>query len=246
MFKSKYLKYKSKYNNLKNQNQIGGIKNISVLKYSVDETKQANSDKFAGVIIVENFRNKLTLILFKNKFTGKFEEGGTTKNLSESDLRATAVRGLWEKSKNLFRLNHNLLGDNYAVRFCDSLAYLFAIISNDGKHVDKTLYYQNDTKLNPNKISSNYFETDDIARISIQRLIDDKIQGPICGDFTTGDIEGKSIIICFKTANLIKTAIQSGLITTNPETIFIKPVYLKKMENKNPREILFGTNTYLP
>lgn len=236
-YKQKYFKYKKKYLQLKIKNtQIGGILNII-------NNNQMESDSGAGVILLEKYNGKLSIILLFDKFRNKFSDPGGSREPNEN-LKKTAIRELEEESKNLFRLNISALNDDIAVRHKTYIGYIVYITGPNINPIENKYYYHNSNLINSNsKSQKDYKETDGITRVYVDQLIKDGIINNN-GDMNSIDVNGNKIKIFGRTVSVIRDALKTNLINDNHSKFLELKFNNNYLDDKNQKTFLNGTKTY--
>lgn len=242
-YDEKYYKYKNKYLSLKTKlNQNGGV------------IVQNQTDTGAGVILIENYKpqNQMNyipcIILFKEKNSGKYSDGGGNRDIVHGlleDLKVTAVRELKEESMNTFRLNPNTLNDNNAVRHGSYVCYFLYVQgpqNANGQHPIFSNYYFHNKKLIDKPSTPHHWkETDSMIRVSIAQFIND---GGLLkqGDLDTIDTSGNKVTILGRTKACIRTAYNDNTYKNSLNTL----VTLSENKNyNNPNyTYLTGTSVY--
>jgi len=218
MNKYKYYKYKTKYINLRSL-QTGGT-----IIYTQKHTKKTFSG--AGIILIEMYKNKPTVILFKSKRKeGVFYEGlggGVDKKdlYNLCPLAATAIREAFEESMGLVYFPDVLkiirkvdnLDRHIDIKYKNNYyrAYIIAIESNI---INENDYNHNNKILLKNTISSVYKETTAIGKFYIDDLIKDGLLTTE-SHFNSKTINGNIVTIFNRTREVLKKAYLDGNITT--------------------------------
>ena len=205
------------------------------------------SDNGAGVILVENCKKiGPCVILFQNKYTNMYEEGGGNRDHNEK-IKNTARRELKEESCNLFRLSSLSLKNTYAIRHHNYICYFVMI-----EGVKLGSFYENKKIISQrsNNSKNPWLEMKDIVRVSIDDFI------TVGGLNKQGDLknihacckkngQNKTINIKGRTKACIREAINNNII----KQIKNYPIKLKfnpnfqKIDSNNP-EFLKETKSY--
>lgn len=163
----------------------------------------------AGILLVENYRNNIpVIILFRDKGNKMYNDGGGGKETTES-LRETAVRELNEESFNTFKLNRDSLNETNSVQVKSYTCYIIGLKNQ----IDISYYYYNKNIIEDLELPSYWKETDAITRISISQLLKDGILNNNNNNLETNDVNGNKIIINDRSKSCIKLAYLNGLIS---------------------------------
>jgi NUDIX domain len=181
----------------------------------------------AGVVLIENYLNRKhsrqedAVILFRDKFSGKYNDGGGKIDPGETVERA-ARRELKEESENLFRLSPNSLNLQLASRHQNYIAYFVRITAKGG--IQSKYYSSNLSSLkNGKNVPHHWLETDKMTRVYVKDLINNNII-TAKGDFKVNDANGNSIVIEGKTKAVLREGLNNNIITMTPtQTLNINP-----------------------
>lgn len=191
----------------------------------------------AGIIPVIKCENKLAVVLFQQPYNGSYSDGGGGRDRSETDPKVTACRELNEESKNLFRIDPNILtiGNkcNYFTRKGrrrESYIY-FVGIDNE---ICTDWYKYNHNVIKGKARSSCWFETKNANIFNI----DDIVFPDGYNDVPALTINSKLEKINNRTAKFIK----DGLIGKEDKLIFTK---LIECNNFKSTDFLNGTKSYV-
>lgn len=175
----------------------------------VNISRQKSTDKGSGVILIEMYKNRLAIILFRNSLNKSYAEGGGTRDIKNhklENLKETAARELREESLNLFKFSPNKLHDRWAIRHYDYVGYFMYIsgpIFSD--------YYRYNMKLlkSSHKVPDYYKETNSFTRVYIDTLLNTNLFLP--NNVNVKDVYGNNILLFGRTKALIRKAIYNNL-----------------------------------
>jgi len=187
-----------------------------------------------GVVLIENYLNRNhtrqedAVILFRDKFTGKYNDGGGKIDPGETVERA-ARRELKEESENLFRLSPNSLNLQLASRHQNYIAYFVRITAKGG--IQSKYYSSNLSALKKGNAAHHWVETDKMTRVYVKDLINNNISS-VKGDFKVNDANGNPITIEGKTKAVLREGLNNNIINmTYPQTLNLNP---NCKDNENP------------
>lgn len=222
-----------------------GIYEYNEQTNTITRTKQNKTDTGAGIIMLEEYKGKLAIILFHNKYKYTFEDPGGQRDNME-DLKDTASRELTEESANTFRIDKNMLKDNNAVRHYEYVGYFVYVrgpLNNNDYQIHSEIYNKNRRMISKNKAPDVWRETDTMTRIYVNELLKPNIL-TAKGKVNVTDVYGNKIIMSSRPKALVRKAIQVGLFNDN--TTKLSVITLKKndkCENKQ-KPFLNGTKCY--
>lgn len=213
--------------------------------------QQRHSDTGAGVVLLEDYFNgkkrEPAIIIFKDRFTGKFTDAGGRREKKE-DLRLTAARELKEESCNTFRINAfktKMLNDFNAIRHHSYVCYFMRVCGPTNKQlaIYSAFYRHNQKLLSSGTAPHSFKETNGMTRIFLSQLIKDKIQNSQ-GDFVTRDAQGNRVTITARTSACLREALRLKMI----QNIYAAgPTILKEnaqYRSQSGQQFLNGTKCY--
>lgn len=198
---------------------IQSLLSLALIFSSISAIQQLPTDAAAGVMLLEEYMQKNgttgpAIILFRDKKTGHFSEGGGSRNKGE-DLRYTASRELKEESLNTFRLNAQTLYDANALRHHRYVCYFIRVSGplnkNNQTPLFSSYYHHNMHVLAKAHTPHDWRETNGMTRVFIAQLEADYILNSH-GDFRTRDVYGNVITITGRTAACIRNALHTNLL----------------------------------
>ena len=234
----KYLKYKSKYTNLKNRSKA----------------MELNKYLRCSLIILESFyenakqRSEPAIILFRNskweRYTdigGKMEEVDIiNKNLDDS-LKNAAIRESIEESENTINLSPRDL--DLFINFYDekSKKYhrIYAVCVQGGIY-DKTRYFENRKIINQRTKEYIWRETNDVTRFYVSDLKKKFESHDLKHDFACLDADGKSCILYNRTVKYISLLLKNNFT----DRLLKNPIKLSCSLYDKENDLLKGTHVF--
>jgi hypothetical protein len=191
----------------------------------------------AGIIPVVKHENKLAVVLFQQPYNNVYSDGGGGRDRHELDPKVTACRELQEESKNLFRINPEILtiGGRYNYftrkgRKKESFVYFVGVDNNI-----YTEWYKHNHQIIKGKSNLQcWFETKN-ANVF---YLNDILFGNDSKDVPAKTIDGKIEKISHRTARFIK----NGLIGNEDNITFTK---LIECDHFQSEDFLNGTKSYM-
>jgi hypothetical protein len=198
----------------------------------------------AGVILIEEYMNhkwnhntqqecQLTLILFRDKHTGKFADAGGVHENGEHNEKC-ASRELTEESIGLFTLD---LTSPQLNKSCVKLASGYVVFLVPIKHrygINQSLYHHN--KNNAASLGDAWSETQDMRRffwhdilnLILTRPSNEALRTPI------NDIHGVPCFVCKRTICILQKASARGILE-NPKRIKWNHLHLANLYVKETK-----------
>ncbi len=204
----------------------------------------------AGVIILENYKGKLALTLFKNTSSGKYDCPGGKIDDAKIAIENTASKELREETINMFNINPTNLIHSVDIPSGKKLyrAYVIHVqgpTDKNGKHpIFSAVYSTNMAVIGASKgVPHEWRETSDIARLYVDQFCSDYKSGH-SGDLVTTDASGNSIVLNGRDKKLILTAISSGFISKKGTTTLPLLTMRHSKIGVSSKSFLIGTSSY--
>ena len=250
-----------------NENQVGGV-----LSIYTDNTQKTGPITGAGVMLIENYFGKASVILIRNIHTNMYEiPGGTIDQLSSGQHETpevAAFRELKEETLGLFTLNSvkcmpytsssyiNTQRPSSGILQTKWYKIFILYISGPNNIIEGKNYYKNKNiidsylKAHPTQrgLFSGYTETDNFIRVYLDDFY--KNGGMSAqGDFNTTDARGNIIKICGRDKKCIREAIKSSIISSSnlyfPTKGILQLSYTPSVTASHTNSvILIGTTRY--
>lgn len=190
----------------------------------------------SGIMVVEKYRGKFAIILFRNRFSKKYTDLGgyiDKKDYSKRDkLAITAAREAFEESCGLLLFNISKLGKNYV----DYIGYRCYIVRIESGKVTRRSFIHNMKILHKSKnVPKDMKETDSMTRFYIDDLLRVGVIESRSKDLSLKDVYGKQQIIHRRARSVIVNSLKTGILQSALES---KKVRLKKRQRKYLNKIL--------
>lgn len=147
----------------------------------------------AGVLVIGEYKNKLCVMLTRNKSSHKYSDFGGAYETRHKTLEETAHRELREESRNLFNISFDKF-DKY-VDIPAGTRYFYRVFIIKINDVDQKYFKHNREIIDKSNAPRYWKETDRITWIPIENLTKDSQILDKRGDIKVKDINDESIII---------------------------------------------------